>query len=194
MKQARRKERRRYGKRKGQFFILGAVLICMLFFVGLPLYGPQLQSYREDLSFVSSNLEPEFPRALNLGLKEGSGTAGLADFSAFSRDILAGQNVRLRALWVVSEPYGADLLVTVGNFMGAGQTVNVTVGGDSRTLFVQDNSTEIAVFPGVPDSFQITVGFPGHSRTADWVRGKVSLYAFIEASRGNDVAAKEIEA
>lgn len=193
MKQARRKERRRTGRRKGQFFILGAVLICMLFFVGLPLYGPQLQSYRKDLSFVSGNLESEFPRALNLGLRSGSGTAGLAGFSAFSRDMLAGQNVRFRTLWLVAEPQDSRVLVTMGNFMGAGQAVNVAIGGESRSIYVQDNSTEIAVFSGVPDSFQISVGFPGHSKTSTWVRGKVNLYAFLESSRGSDVVAEEIE-
>jgi hypothetical protein len=93
----------------------------------------------------------------------------------------------------VAEPQASGVLVTAGNFIGAGQAVNVTIGGESRILYVQDNSTEIAVFSGVPESFQITISFPGHSKTSTWVRGKVSLYAFLEASRGNDVVAEEIE-
>ena len=190
--QARRKERRRYGKRKGQFFILGAVLICALFFIGLPLYGPQIQSYRKDLSFISSNLESEFPRALNLGLRSGSGTGSLADFSAFSRDILAGQNVKLQSLWVVTEPQASGVLVTVGNFMGYTQSLSITVDGSSQNLDVPDNSTQAAFFPS-SDSFQITISFPGHSRTSTWVRNKANLYAFTEIARGTDKVVEEVE-
>ncbi len=143
---------------------------------------------------MSANMESEFPKALNLGLKSGSGTSSLADFSVFSRDALAGQNVRLRSLWLVAEPYGSDLLVTVGNFMGENLSVNVTVEGESRSIYVHENSTEIAVFSGVPDSFQMAVQFPGHSRTGTWAREKVNLYAFMELAMGSDAVVEEIEA
>lgn len=189
--QARRKERRKYGKRKGQFFILGAVLICVLFFVGLPLYGPQIQSYREDLSLVSNNMESEFPRALNLALRSGS-VQGLADFSRFSKNTLAGQNIMFRDLWVTAEPQGSDVRITVGNFMGESQAVNVAIQGSGQDFDVPDNSTLARVF-SAPDSFQITVQFPGHRWSGTWIRDKVSLYAFLENSRGSDVIAEEVQ-
>ena len=193
MKQARRKERRRTGRRKGQFFILGAVLVCMLFFVGLPLYGPQLQAYRNDLSFVSSNLESEFPKALNLGVKAGSGTGSLVDFSRFTGTTLSGQNVKFQSLWVVTEPQPLGVQVTVGNFMGQNQALSITVDGNSQNLDVPDNSTESRFFSS-PESFQISINFPGHSKTATWVRNKVNLYAFTETARGTDIVAEEVEA
>jgi hypothetical protein len=165
----------------------------VLFFVGLPLYGPQIQSYRKDLSIVSNNLETEFPKALNLALKSGS-LENLADFSRFSQATLAGQNIRLRALWVVAEPQDSDVRVTVGNFMNQSQTVSVTIEGNGQDFAVPDNSTLSKVFPGVPDSFQISVQFPGHSKTGTWIRDKVNLYVFMESSRGTDVVVEEIEA
>jgi hypothetical protein len=191
--QARRKERRRGGKRKGQFFILGAVLICMLFFVGLPLYGPQLQSYRKDLSFVSANLETEFPKALNLGIKEGSGTASLADFSRFSKMTLSGQGMKFQALWVVTEPQPLGVQVTVGNFMGQSQALSITVDGSAQNLDVPDNSTEARFF-AASDNFQMTISFPGHSKEGVWVRNKANLYAFTEIARGSDKVVEETEA
>jgi hypothetical protein len=193
MRQGRRKERRRTGRRKGQFFILGAVLMCMVFYVGLPLYGPQLQSYRKDLTFVSSNLESEFPKALNLGIKSGSGTGNLADFSRFAGSTLSGQNVKFQSLWVVTEPQPSGVQVTVGNFMGYGQALSITIDGNSQNFNVPDNSTQAAFFPS-SENFQISISFPGHSKTSTWVRDKVNLYAFAEIARGTDNVIEEIEA
>jgi hypothetical protein len=186
------KAKYRKAKAKGQFFILGAVLICMLFFVGLPLYGPQLQAYRKDLSFVSGNLESEFPRALNLGIKAGS-LQDFADFSRFTGSTLSGQNVKFQSLWVVTEPQPIGVQVTAGNFMGQDQALSITVDGNSQNLDVPDNSTESRFFSS-SERFEISINFPGHSKTAIWVRNKVNLYAFTETARGTDVVAEEIEA
>ena len=181
------------GKRKGQFFILGAVLICMLFFIGLPLYGPQLQSYRKDLSFVSANLETEFPKALNLGIKAGSGTSSLVDFSRFAGSTLSGQGMKFQSLWVVAEPQSSGIQVTVGNFMGQAQSLSITVDGSGQNLDVPDNSTDSRLF-AASDDFQITISFPGHSKAATWVRNKANLYSFVEIARGTDNVVQEIEA
>jgi hypothetical protein len=192
IKQARRKERRRLGRRKGQFFVLGAVLICSLFFIGLPLYGPQVQAYKKDLSYVSANLESEFPRALNLALRSGS-VQSFADFSRFSQGTLAGQNIRLRALWLASEPWEDGVQVTVGNFMGKDLEVNITVGAEFRGIQIQDNLTVTALFSSVPDSYDMVVEFPGHSKSITWLRNKASLYSYQEVSRGADLVVEEIE-
>ena len=165
----------------------------MLFFIGLPLYGPQLQSYRKDLSFVSDNLETEFPRALNLGIKEGSGTASLADFSRFAKSRLSGQGMKFQSLWVVTEPQPLGVQVTVGNFMGQSQSLSITVDGSSQNLDVPDNSTESRFFTA-SDNFQISISFPGHSKEGVWVRNKENLYAFTEIARGTDNVVEEIEA
>jgi len=183
----------RRAKVKGQFFILGAVLICALFYIGLPLYGPQLHSYRKDLSFASGDMESEFPRALNLGIKEGSGTGTLADFSRFAGSTLSGQNMKFQSLWVVTEPQPLGVQVTVGNFMGQDQALSITVDGTPQNLDVPDNSTESRFFSS-SENFQISIQFPGHSRTGTWVRNKVNLYAFMEIARGSDRVVEEIEA
>ncbi|HJW97316.1 MAG TPA: hypothetical protein VJ485_04105 [archaeon] len=161
--------------------------------MGLPLYGPQVQAYRKDISLVSNNLESEFPRALNLGLREGS-VQEFADFSRFAKGTLAGQNMQFKGLWVVSQPQGTDLKVTVGNFMGQTQAVSITVGMDSRDLNMLDDSTQAAVFSGAADSFQIRIAFPGHSWTSVWLRNKANLYAFTEIARATDTVIEEVEA
>ena len=191
---ARRKEKRRSGKRKGQFFILGAVLMCAVFFVGLPLYGPDILTGREDLAIISGNLEREFPRALNLGMKSGSGTASLADFTLFAGSALTGQGMDFKAFWVASEPQGQDVKITAGNFMGQSQSVQIEVNGEVWVFSVADGSTQSRTFSGVPASYQIRIGFPGHSKTSDWIKNKTNLYAFTAIGRGADLAVEEIEA
>jgi len=167
--------------------------MCMVFFVGLPLYGPQLQAYRKELSFFSNNLEKEMPKALNLGIKAGSGTGSLADFSRFAGSTLSGQGVKFQALWVATEPEPSGVRVTVGNFMGQDQALSITIDGIPQNLDVPDNSTESRFFSS-SDSFQISVQFPGHSKISTWLRNKVNLYAFTEMARGSDRAVEEIEA
>jgi hypothetical protein len=178
---------------RGQFFILGAVLICAIFFIGLPLYGPQVQSYRKDLTFVSDNLESEFPKAFNLALNASGGIANFEDFSRFAGGTLAGQNVKFRALWLVTQPDGTGVQVTVGNFMGQSQALSITVDGNGQNFDIPDNSTQSAFFPS-SENFQMSIQFPGHSKTGTWVRDKVNLYAFAEIARGSDNVIEEIEA
>jgi len=180
-------------KRKGQFFILGAVLMCAVFFVGLPLYGPQVQASRKDLSIISGNLEREFPRALNLGMKSGSGTASLADFSVFAGSALTGQGMDFRAFWIVAEPQDSDLRITAGNFMGQSQSVQIEVNSEVWVFAIADDATQSRVFSGVPASYQIRIDFPGHSKTSAWIKEKVNLYAFTSAGKGADLAVEEIE-
>jgi hypothetical protein len=68
----------------------------------------------------------------------------------------------------------------------------VTVDGVQQTIAVQDNSTETRTF-AASDAFDVQIAFPGHSKTAAWIRNKANLYAFLEFSRGPDVVVKEIE-
>ncbi|MCX6814810.1 MAG: hypothetical protein NTY20_04145 [Candidatus Aenigmarchaeota archaeon] len=165
--------------------------MCMVFFVGLPLYGPQLQAYRKELSFFSNNLEKEMPKALNLGIKAGS-LEGFADFSRFAGSTLSGQGVKFQALWVATEPEPSGVRVTVGNFMGQDQALSITMDGNSQNFNVPNNSTQSAFFSS-SERFQISIQFPGHSKTSTWVRNKVNLYAFTEMARGSDVVVEEIE-
>jgi hypothetical protein len=178
-------------KMKAQFFILGAILLCSLFFIGMPIYGPAMQASRSDLSFVSANVASELPRALNLGMKQGSGAGGLQEFSQFSRSRLLEQSMEMRSLWVVSEPQGSGLLVTAGNFMGQQESVTVVIGGSSRTFELSDGSVRSDLFPS---GGHIRVEFPARSWEGEWPSGKVSLYAFTEIAKSGDVAVQETEA
>ena len=89
---------------KGQFFIAAAVMICMLFFLGMPLAGTDIRASAEkDMRYLAENLKTELPHALNLGLKENLSTACLVSFTRFADSVLSGKRVDFRGFWVVSK-------------------------------------------------------------------------------------------
>ncbi len=178
---------------KGQFFILGAVLICILFYIGMPLYAPSINSQKGDISLASSNIASEFPKALNLGVKEGAGPGSLVDFSQFARSRLLEQSMGFRALWVVAEPESSMVRITAGNFMGSQEVVNVTAGGSQQSFVLDDGTYQSALLP-LSGNYQIRIEYSGRSWDGTWQADKVSLYSFIETSRGGDIAVQETEA
>ena len=165
--------------------------MCALFFVGMPIYAPQIQAPRSDLSFVSANVASEMPKALNLGMKAGSGTDGLQDFCAFARGRLLEQDMGMKGLWVVSETQGSGILVTVGNSMGQAESVSVQIDASSRVFELDDGESQSSMFPA---GGQVEVQFSGRSWQGEWAEEKANLYAFIEIAKGGDIAVQEIEA
>ena len=57
---------------KGQFFIIGAILIVTLFAAMIPRAPKKIVSPVEDLTFFSRNIKKELPKALNFGLDSGN--------------------------------------------------------------------------------------------------------------------------
>ena len=55
-------------KLKGQFFILGALLIVALFFSGLPKPPSIILPNTGELEFLYDNLQKNYPIVLNMGI------------------------------------------------------------------------------------------------------------------------------
>jgi hypothetical protein len=175
---------------KGQFFIIGAILICALFFVSLPLAGPAArQAAVGDLEQLSLGLGNEFGRALNLGIEEGRPIACLKDFTTFTDSVLLDRFSSFQAFWVVSEPSGTGIKVTSGNFLGSEAAVTLNISGDARNLDIPDSGNMTESFSPLPKSFSLDVSFPGGARTLEWARDKTSIYVYYRMDRqGNSVA------
>ena len=120
--------------RKGQFFLLGAILLAIMFFAGLSSLKPVTTPPSEDLKFFMENVKKDLPHSLNLGLQGGSGVNDLGNFTQFTDRILTDRFVNFTALWLVAEPgYNTRVRVTVGNFLDTDQVVNVTIGDATQT-------------------------------------------------------------
>ncbi|MBI4175813.1 MAG: LamG domain-containing protein [Candidatus Aenigmarchaeota archaeon] len=115
--------------RKAQFFILGAILLSILFFVGLTLSNTLTGPVTKDLTFLSENVKREFPRALNLGYLGGETGESLKNFTQFTDSGLEQNFINFTAFFVVSEPAQNDTVnLTIGNFLDSPVSVGIEIG------------------------------------------------------------------
>ncbi len=180
-------------QRKGQFFILGAFMLCTLFYMGIPRGGQLVMPVTQDLTYLSDNLEREIPNVLNLGLNESKPMEYLKNFTGFVERIMLERLANFTTLWIVTENISTnDLNITVGNFLDSSKTVNITIGATSQNLTAPDNATNSTTFTGIASAFNMTILFDTENATVEWQRDKVNIYAFIQLRRGDNLLKKEI--
>jgi len=179
---------------KGQFFILGAILLSVMFFIGLPTAVNLVTPDVSDMEYLSENIEREIPVVINLDISDGSGTSHLEDFSSFLRSKMAERNIHLSLFWVYSEPSGTDIVFTTGNYMGTEESVTLTLNSDERVFSVPDSSTSQETFGGAGASPTLKVGFSATQKTLQIKRDKHNLYCYLSLSRGNELIIREIVA
>lgn len=191
---------------KGQFFLLGAIVLIVLFFVGAPLIQPPLSSPGNDLPFLLRNIKAEFPVAFNLGLNESNELNVMRNFSSFLNRTLLDRRVNFSSLWVYSRNSSTNANITIGNFLGGNLTVNLTyidtsiniITGSTNSvntpLFVPNAATNSTILnkPGTP--FNLTIRFGSRNTTIEWLRDKANLYVHLEMGRGKDIVREEITA
>lgn len=179
---------------KAQFFILGAVLLCSLFFIGLPPGKPLTQLPLQDMDYILQNLENEFPHALNLGLEEGNPRQTMEDFSSWVRGLTSNFLMNFSSFWVFAEgdPATGNVVVSLGNYMGTDMTVNVNLDGDQRNVFVRDDDSESETFSSVGSTYDLSIQFGNEARSFTWQRDRVSLFVMIELERGENIARRDI--
>lgn len=183
-------------QRKGQFFILGAFILCVMFYMGMPKESQLLTPVTQDLTYLSANLEKEIPNALNLGLKGNSPIDSLENFTGFADRIMMERVINFTTLWIITENISTnDLNITAGNFLDSGsKTINIKIGGNSINLVAPANTTNSTVFGSniLGASFNITIMFDEQNITAGWQREKINIYVFIQMRRGDDILRKEV--
>lgn len=178
---------------KGQFFVLGALLLASLFFIGLPITGYIITTASDDLNYFSLNIESEFPHALNLVIDDGD-IEKLSDFSTFIDNQLTQRNAVFKNLWVITEGQGNDVNVSMGNFLDEDITIVLNISNTIEMLFMPSGSVDSVMFYGVPARFTLRVTFPEVDRELDFQRDKINLFSFFSLSRGDDVLRKEVVA
>ncbi|UCD07907.1 MAG: hypothetical protein JSW41_03000 [Candidatus Aenigmatarchaeota archaeon] len=181
---------------KAQFFILGAILLCSLFFIGLPPGQPLVQSPLQDMDYILQNLEREFPHALNLGLEDENPRQTMEDFTSWVRGLTQNFLLNFSSFWVFAEgdPLTGNVVVSLGNYMGSDMNVNLDLDGDQRNVFVQDGDSQSTTFSSVGSSYDLSVQFGNEARSFTWQRDKVNLFALIELVRGENIARSDVVA
>ena len=176
---------------KAQFFILGALLLATLFFAGLPITGHLVRTVSDDMEQFSENLEMEFPHAMNLANDLGD-IERLGDFSAFADSQITQRNAEFRNLWVVTEPIGSNVNVTVGNYLDEDMTVVLNISNNIQMLLIPANAEDSVMYFGVPSQFLLRVTVPELDRELTLQRDKINMYSFFSLSRGEDFIRKEV--
>jgi hypothetical protein len=177
---------------KAQFFLLGAILLASLFFVGIPLSGTLVKTSSSDLTYLSGNIADEFARALNFGLAEGAPVYDMLDFVRFLDAATQENYANFTAFWFVTEPQGSGINVYAGNYMETDVNAAFKIGGETNILLISHDSNNTANFAGVPEQFAMNVSYAGHSGEFNLTRDKVNLYVSFWLVRGDSVTRKEV--
>jgi hypothetical protein len=181
--------------RKGQFFIMGALLLCVLFFAGLPSQTQFSRSDTMDITTLLDNLESEITVALNLAMLEDGNPSKLGDFSDFLRDKTQERYMDMETLWVVTSPdpnSPGDIDIYAGNWLGESATLYLTIGTNNLNMNLNDQETNYASLSGISDQFDIQISFGERAWSSTLPRDKTNLYSFMSLSRGEDSVIKEI--
>lgn len=180
--------------RKGQFFLLGAFLISTLFFVGLPRPATLSVEGMEDLSYLSLNLQKEMPNAFNLGLKQGDYLSVMRNFTWFAERILKERRVAFGALVCFGSNISTtDFNVTIFNYIGTSQAVNITIGSSMYEMLIANNQSNSTSFTSVGTLLNISFKYAREEKNMTWVRDKYSIYGMVNLTRRDSVIIKDFE-
>ncbi len=179
---------------KGQFFILGAMLLCTLFFLGLPQIAVHSAPRDTGLSPLADNLEREIPHALNLALAEDQDTQKLGEFLDFARNNSAERYSDMEALWVVILPDPGNpgyVSLEAGNWLGRRVSLYLSVDGDGQEIELDDTETASLSFTGLPEAFDMTVSFGGREWSGQASLGKAGIYCYLSLGRGENAVVRD---
>lgn len=152
--------------RKGQFFVIGALLLISLIAGIIVLNvseftGPKTQTPKQlfDQSFHT------FPNAVNAILAENRSISEIeqqmTSYLAFQQYTLQSHALQNKAHTVLSVPNGDNVTVLLTNFRHAPlQNVQITVDGTTKTASaVPPQESAVITFQQVPATFTVDVAF-----------------------------------
>ncbi len=183
------------GRLKGQFFMAGALMLCVLFFLGMPMAMVSSTSNTMDMTRLSENMEGELSRAVNLAMLEDGNPARMGEFIEFVRNRTTERYLDMEILAVAAVPdpgSPGDVDVHAGNWLGRPVTISVEVDGNSLDIDLDDEEIAVRSFSGVPGEFVLEVSFEGRTWSGTLPRDKTNLYSYLRLSRGGNLIVKEM--
>lgn len=180
---------------KGQFFMIGAISLAVLFFLGLPTAMLSGTGGTEDMTVLAENLERELPMAINTILLEGESPSRLGEFLGFVRDNAGSRYMDLGVLCVAAIPDSGnpgDVTIHGFNWLGESTLLGVDIDGDSQQMALDDAGSGSLGYSGVSQGYDIQASWRGGSWSADLPRDKTSICCFLSLSREGNRIMKEI--
>jgi len=180
---------------KGQFYIIGALLLIMLFFVGLPRPNQLTTEAFNDLPYFASNLKAEYPRAMSLGLNQSDYMNTMMNFTNFANRVLEERSINYEALWIATENVsGTTLNVSAGGILSTNTTISLNASGTTATLMLASNATNSTTISNPGAEFNFSFSFLGENESVTWPRDKANLFVFINLTRSGSSAITNVTA
>ncbi len=183
--------------KKGQFFLLGAFILAVLFFVGISSQiSPESISFPKTspLETLFDNVKDEYARALNLGLNESRPIEVLTNFTEFVEERLRERGGELSLLFILTENVSDDVNVTVGNYLGYTINVTLNVSDVTKTLHVPDRGVSYAMFSDPPEIFTLGLNFNTTEKNLLLLeKRKVNLYFILEMRKGENIIKGDVK-
>ncbi|MBN2102352.1 MAG: hypothetical protein JW716_05780 [Candidatus Aenigmarchaeota archaeon] len=184
-------EVRSFGQVKGQYFLLGAIIIITLFFTGFYLVKNESifsSSYKaDDLKYLFYNMQSEYPRVFNYGINESDITVELRNFTEFSRSIYSSNILNFTTLLIYTTNISDNLNVTIVNYLGYDTEVELNISGTLKNLTVTDEGLNSTIFSAVNPKFVMTVKFNSQEKQLSMVRDKYNLYTYLQLRRKSEI-------
>jgi hypothetical protein len=177
---------------KGQFFLVGALVVCMLLYAGLAPLSVVQSEPAHDVSALSNNMQAEMPRALNIGINSSDPAGTLISFCNFSRSAAANRDIEMEGVFLVFEAFPTGIVASAGNAAAEDITVGVSVSGTYRELTVPAGAINVTTFPAAGETFDVYMYHSGETSYVTIPSNKTSLIATVILSRGGTVIRKEI--
>lgn len=151
------------GIRKGQFFILGAILISSVV-LGFTLAGEQFytSSSTESLESIVENNVNEFLKAGNVALRENRTPKNVLNVLKseinFQEQIASSKGYDYDSLFIIGSSSRGDLNISIVNFFDGATQVNLSIDDSIRELNnIKYRQEKEVVFSSIPQKFELDV-------------------------------------
>ncbi|MBU0952990.1 MAG: hypothetical protein KKA90_01035 [Nanoarchaeota archaeon] len=180
---------------KGQFYVLGALVLIVILFAGIPLERPVLVQQSKDLDYLLTNIKQEFPRAVNLGRNQSTALSVLEHFTSFTTSRLAEKAITFNTFWMlVQNTSGSDVTIDIGNYLGTPLSVVLTFPSETQIIVVPANTTNETTYTVSSDPYNLTINFTIANKTVRWYEDKTNFYGYFRLQRGENIVVDDIEA
>ncbi len=172
---------------RGQFFLIGAVILIVMFYIALPIPQPALP--KSELGVMAMNVAQEYVRVATFGLSDSQPIAYLSNWSGWVSSQIPYAN--FSSLWLLAIGNGSHTNLTVGNWLGQNITITLNISGDVRDLFVQHASINWTS-AAVSELFNLTLNWV-EEKNFTWPRDKANMWVLVFLERGEDKVRAELE-
>lgn len=150
-------------EQKGQFYIIGALVIILLMFYSKYSATVRVEEPIDTSKNIFSNIKNEYFNALDSAYSSRQTSQTIEDnittFLDFLNNVSISHGQRFESLAVAFVPQGSNYNASVLNFIGENITVSVVLGNVSQTLSLTHKSSGRLVFNNTPEFVSTTVNY-----------------------------------